>query len=171
MTLKEREIAEGVRSLRAHLNESQQAFSNRLGVSLATISRYEVRNPPEGDMLLKLARIAKESGRADIEASFQAAYEQELQGKGPLARAIRDLRSKLDLTRQQLAQRLGVSVVSISRYETNLTPNTAILQRFAKLALENGLAEEAFVFRTEFVPVFAMARRSTPAFRSARAIC
>jgi transcriptional regulator with XRE-family HTH domain len=152
VTSEEQELAEGVKSLRATLNESQQQFSHRLGVSLSTVSRYELKNPPEGDILIKLAQIASEAGRDDLASLFKARFESELKSKGEIARAIRQLRMKFGETQQAFAQRAGLSVVSIARYETNAVPSAAILQRLAELAEENGLQDEALIFKRQYIP-------------------
>jgi transcriptional regulator with XRE-family HTH domain len=64
------EPSEAVRELRTHLGESQQAFSNRLGLSIATIVKYEAGREPTGRALLQLAHAAREAGRHDLASIF-----------------------------------------------------------------------------------------------------
>jgi len=62
--------SEAVRELRSHLGESQQTFSNRLGLSIATIVKYEAGREPTGRALLGLAHTAREAGRHDLASVF-----------------------------------------------------------------------------------------------------
>jgi transcriptional regulator with XRE-family HTH domain len=76
---KKSELSKAVIELRTFLGESQQAFSNRLGVALSTIARYETNYQPSGEMLLRLAELAANHretfGPRDI---FYSAYADEL---------------------------------------------------------------------------------------------
>jgi transcriptional regulator with XRE-family HTH domain len=64
-------ISDAVRALRAELDESQQAFSNRLGVGIATVQRWESgRWKPSEGSLHQLARIAHSAGKPRIAAAF-----------------------------------------------------------------------------------------------------
>ena len=51
----------------------------------------------------------------------------------------------LDETQQQFAHRLGTSVVSIARYETNQIPSELILSRLVQLASESGFDSYASI--------------------------
>jgi len=62
--------SDAVRELRKHLGESQQAFSNRLGLSIATVVKYEAGREPTGKSLLALAQTAREAGRHDLASVF-----------------------------------------------------------------------------------------------------
>jgi transcriptional regulator with XRE-family HTH domain len=56
-------------------------------------------------------------------------------------------------TQEQFARRLGRSVVSIAKYETNNSrPGVDLLNDMAKLADARGLKDEALAFRKEFIP-------------------
>lgn len=50
------------------------------------------------------------------------------------AKAIVSLREKLGLTQQQLAERLGVSSFSVSRYEGGRQPSREVMGKLARLA-------------------------------------
>jgi transcriptional regulator with XRE-family HTH domain len=78
VTPEERKTAEAIKSLRAQLNESQQEFSNRLGVVVRTVARWEREQSPRGDMLLKLADVASQVARQDLVATFHRAYSREI---------------------------------------------------------------------------------------------
>jgi len=71
-------LSEAVRELRKHLGESQQAFSNRLGLSIATIVKYEAGREPTGKALAQLAHAAGEAGRHDLAYLFARALVREL---------------------------------------------------------------------------------------------
>lgn len=66
--------SQAVCDLRALLGDSQQAFSNRLGIALNTISRYETNRPPKGEALLKLAAFAGQLGHNQLRDFFRAEY-------------------------------------------------------------------------------------------------
>lgn len=74
MTHPERELANAIRELRKALNESQQEFSDRLGVTLRTIARYELESPPRNHRILfKLRQIAIQAERLDLSRIFSNA--------------------------------------------------------------------------------------------------
>jgi transcriptional regulator with XRE-family HTH domain len=144
----EKKLAEAVRSLRASLNETQQQFSDRLGVVVRTIARYELEKPPSGDVLLSLAKIAQEAGRSDLADVFQKAYSTELaSARTPLAEAIRRFRLTFGETQQQFADRTGLSIATIARYETSARPSAEALKQLSDLAKENKLPKYAAIFR------------------------
>lgn len=147
VTREERQVAEGVKALRATLNESQQQFSNRLGVSISTVARYELQNPPQGAILIKLGAIAHEAGREDLRDLFQKAFEASIDRRSPIAEAIRSLRATAGESQQEFAQRAGLSVVSVARYETDARPKKAVLARLAEVARDLGRADLQTVFQ------------------------
>jgi transcriptional regulator with XRE-family HTH domain len=65
---------EAVKALRGHLNESQQAFATRLGLSIRAVANYEKDRTPSGLALERLMRAAHESNREDLTDVFRAAY-------------------------------------------------------------------------------------------------
>ena len=71
-------MAEAIKALRAEFGESQQRFSDRIGVVVRTVARYEVQKPPTGEMLGKLAALADEVGRPDLRVVFTDAFWREL---------------------------------------------------------------------------------------------
>jgi transcriptional regulator with XRE-family HTH domain len=155
VTAEDREVAEGVRALRASLKESQQQFSNRLGVSISTIARYELQNPPQGNMLKRLAELAIQAGREDLSIIFEKALLEASDPRSPIAEAIRSLRIDLGDTQQEFAHRTGLSVVSIARYETNALPKKAVLTRLIKIAEDAG--------RNDLQSIFQRASSAEPA--------
>lgn len=78
VTQEEQEVADAIKALRAELGESQQRFSDRLGVVVRTIARYELEKPPSGEMLGTLRTIAQEAGRPDLGAIFSNAFWREI---------------------------------------------------------------------------------------------
>ena len=63
--------SEAVRELRNALGESQQAFSNRLGLSISSITHYEGgQRQPHYAVTLKLYRAACAADRKDLAAFF-----------------------------------------------------------------------------------------------------
>jgi transcriptional regulator with XRE-family HTH domain len=62
---------EAVRELRKTLGESQQAFANRLGLSISSITHYEGgQRTPDYVVTLKLYRCACDADRKDLAAYF-----------------------------------------------------------------------------------------------------
>ena len=78
VTREEQQVAEAIKALRGEIGESQQRFSDRIGVVVRTVARYEVQKPPNGEMLGKLAALAEEVGRPDLRAIFTNAFWREL---------------------------------------------------------------------------------------------
>jgi transcriptional regulator with XRE-family HTH domain len=56
------------------LGDSQQAFSNRLGLALNTIARYETSRVPTGEVLLMLALVAEQHGHLQWRDFFRTRY-------------------------------------------------------------------------------------------------
>jgi transcriptional regulator with XRE-family HTH domain len=144
----EKKLAEAVRSLRATLNETQQQFSDRLGVVVRTVTRYEVEKPPSGDILLTLSKIAGEAGRSDLAEAFDNAYSTvTVSTRTPLAEAIRRFRLTFGETQEEFADRTGLSVSTIARYETSARPSDEALKRLSELARESKLPKYAAIFK------------------------
>jgi transcriptional regulator with XRE-family HTH domain len=145
---REKKLAEAVRNLRTTLNETQQQFSDRLGVVVRTVARYEVEKPPSGDILLTLSKIAGEAGRSDLAKVFDDAYSTgAASARTPLAEAIRRFRLTFGETQQEFADRTGLSIGTIARYETSAPPSVVALKRLSELARENKLPKYAAIFR------------------------
>lgn len=71
------ELTKAVKALRGRLNESQQAFATRLGISIRGLVNYEKDREPPLALLLKLAAVAREAGDEKLANVFQwAFYEQ-----------------------------------------------------------------------------------------------
>jgi transcriptional regulator with XRE-family HTH domain len=78
VTREEQHVADAVKALRAEFGESQQRFSDRIGVVVRTVARYELQKPPAGEMLGRLSALADEAGRDDLRAVFTNAFWREL---------------------------------------------------------------------------------------------
>ncbi len=71
------ELTKAVKALRGRLNESQQAFATRLGISIRGLVNYEKDREPPLALLLKLAAVAREADDEKLANVFQwAFYEQ-----------------------------------------------------------------------------------------------
>ena len=70
---------EATRELRKHLGVSQQAFANRLGLSIRAVANYESDRTPTGRVLVALSRAAFEQGRMDLHQVFAEAVVAEIQ--------------------------------------------------------------------------------------------
>jgi transcriptional regulator with XRE-family HTH domain len=92
---KKSKVSRAVCDLRAKLNDSQQAFSNRMGVALHTISRYETFAPPTGEALKKLAKVADQHELSQLRDFFLAQYVEEVLG---------DLKARLLMVPGELSQ-------------------------------------------------------------------
>jgi transcriptional regulator with XRE-family HTH domain len=155
VTAGQRKIAQAIRDLRGHLQESQQAFSNRLDVSVRTVARYEIDRPPRGIMLLRLAEIAEKAERHDLGRVFKDSEEIEnASRKSPFAGAIRALRAALGDTQQQLAARADVALPTIALAETSGFPGEVVLGKLRQVAKDHNLPEiEAALEWREFPEV------------------
>jgi transcriptional regulator with XRE-family HTH domain len=71
-------VVRAVKRLRQHLGESQQAFANRLGLSIRAIANYEKDRRPTGMALASLARAASLAGKQDLTNEFMNALLEEL---------------------------------------------------------------------------------------------
>jgi transcriptional regulator with XRE-family HTH domain len=60
------ELAQVIMGLRAEYGETQQAFSNRLGIALNTVQRWELNETPSLEMLLRLIDLAYGRKRRDL---------------------------------------------------------------------------------------------------------
>jgi transcriptional regulator with XRE-family HTH domain len=65
----------------------------------------------------------------------------------PLAEAIRRFRLTFGETQRQFADRTGLSIATIARYETSARPAAEALKRLSELAKENKLPKYAAIFR------------------------
>jgi transcriptional regulator with XRE-family HTH domain len=59
-------LAQAVVALREEFGESQQAFSNRLGLSLNAVQRWELNDRPNHKSILRLIELAYGRKRRDI---------------------------------------------------------------------------------------------------------
>lgn len=63
-----------VSKLRAHLGDTQQAFAERLRLSLRAVARYESDRIPTGRVLILMARCAIRAGRQDLAGVFMRGF-------------------------------------------------------------------------------------------------
>ena len=69
----------------------------------------------------------------------------------PLIAAVARLRQALKLTQQEFADRLGIAIATMVRYENNRVPRGKALSRLEALAAANGFEDLAELFRTALV--------------------
>src|SRR4026209_1860978 len=62
-----------VKRFRKSFGDSQQSFSQRLGVSMSAVVRYERTRAPRGKALALLARLALATGNGEAAAIFTEA--------------------------------------------------------------------------------------------------
>ena len=65
--------------------------------------------------------------------------------------AVRQLRIKLGDTQQQFAQRLGLAISTVVRYESTRSPRAGVLSKLYKVAVENELHDVAGMFNQAIV--------------------
>ena len=63
-------LATALRELRAHYGDSQHAFAARMGLSRRAIANYEKNRIPTLSVLAKLAQVAQEANRRDLDSTF-----------------------------------------------------------------------------------------------------
>jgi transcriptional regulator with XRE-family HTH domain len=73
-----RQLVKAVRNLRARLGDSQQAFANRLGVSIRAVANYEKDREATGKALLELKNLADANGLVEEARAFEDALSREL---------------------------------------------------------------------------------------------
>lgn len=147
VTPEEREIADTIKELRLTYGETQEQFSKRLGVTVRTIARYELERPPTGKVLGKLLNLASDIEREDFEDIFRKAFRARIYRRQTLmGENIKLLRTALGLTQQELAQRTGLSIVTIARYEAGSGATAEVLNKLAAFAREQNLSNFADVF-------------------------
>ncbi|MDE2099633.1 MAG: helix-turn-helix transcriptional regulator [Patescibacteria group bacterium] len=71
ISLEEKACA-AVRDLRSEYGLNQHQFAQELGVSYASIQRYERVKPPRGTTLARMADMASARGRDDLSEAFNA---------------------------------------------------------------------------------------------------
>lgn len=59
-------LAEAVRRIRLQLEETQEEFARRLGVSVGSVARYETNARPSQRVIRKLRDLARDVGRFDL---------------------------------------------------------------------------------------------------------
>ncbi len=133
--------------LRQTMGETQTSLATRLGMNVSSIIRWENRIPPTGEVLIELAKLADSAGLPKEAAMFRAAFEMEVADLTATAKAIRGLRAKLQLTQQEMASRLGISINSVYRYENNALPELPIFEKLSALAESNGFHDEAAILQ------------------------
>lgn len=67
--------------------------------------------------------------------------------KTPVQLALRGLREKLGLTQQQFSEALGVTMVTVCRWETSRPPSGYSLIRLVMFSQRSGASEEAELFQ------------------------
>jgi transcriptional regulator with XRE-family HTH domain len=76
--------------------------------------------------------------------------------RNKVTEAVRDLRNRLGDTQQQFANRLGMAISTIVRYELSRPPRGRVLADLENLAVNNGCSVEAAVFRNALYEEFPL---------------
>jgi transcriptional regulator with XRE-family HTH domain len=72
------DVQEAVRELRRALGDTQQAFAQRLGLSIRAVANYEKDRQPDAKSLMLLARAARETDREDLVEQFAQRFRKEM---------------------------------------------------------------------------------------------
>jgi len=86
------------------------------------------------------------------------------------AKAIATLRAEAKFSQDQLAERLGVTVTSISRYENGREPNRQALKKLAAVAEAAGLRDLQKLFTARWQAAVARRVESLPSARTQRRV-
>ena len=94
-------IAWAVREMRTvTYNETQEQFANRLDATIRTITRYETSRPPRGDALVRLWKMARKKGLAEIADIFSRAFMRDfwntLTDVGFMEKVYEDMRAAIE---------------------------------------------------------------------------
>lgn len=73
-----------VRALRKHMELTQTEFAaNVLNMAISTIGRWETKDRPAGDALLRLAALAEKNRRPDLADDFLRTFMEDAQRIAP----------------------------------------------------------------------------------------
>jgi transcriptional regulator with XRE-family HTH domain len=81
-------VSNAVRELRESLSQSQQQFSNTIGVAMNTVARWETTRPPKGKALNDLRELAIENKKTELAWIFGDALLGELGLKDRVAKGL-----------------------------------------------------------------------------------
>ncbi len=84
-------LIQAVQELRRKLGDSQQAFANRLGISIRAVANYEKDRQPHGKSLASLARVAAAAGETALANQFRKALAEDI---GPVLSPAVDFKSE-----------------------------------------------------------------------------
>jgi transcriptional regulator with XRE-family HTH domain len=144
---------QATQQLRRHLDDSQQAFANRLGLSIRAIANYESDRTPTGRVLARLETLAVQQGRDDLAAVFRDAINKELGPRVPLGNqpetATEDILVTAVLTvlrdqryadlRPKLRQLLReVARANLKQWEQSIGVSSEARERFANAFKKRG---------------------------------
>lgn len=95
-------VAASVKKLRSLLGDSQQAFAQRLGLSVRAIANYEAGRRPSSVALFKLGKLAAINNLVDLAGVFSSAYVVAVRGRTePIGQERVLVRIVLSLSRNQ----------------------------------------------------------------------
>jgi transcriptional regulator with XRE-family HTH domain len=70
------ELNQAIRKLRQHFGDTQQSWASRLGLSIASVVRYELSGPPDAQILVRLADLAHKEKLKDVAEVLNTAVAQ-----------------------------------------------------------------------------------------------
>lgn len=76
--------------------------------------------------------------------------------RNEITAAVRSLRSRLGDTQQRFANRMGMAISTVVRYELSRPPRGRVLRDLENLAVNNGCFSEAAIFRNAFYEEFQL---------------
>ena len=132
-------LAEAIRSLREHFEETQEEFSKRLNVTIGTLARYETNAQPNVRTLRLMRDLAIKAGQRDLAEFFKdylSVSPHEQRHPASMGNAIQMLRIWLRLSQQDLAQKSGLPVATIAKCEAGSQPTMKTLRKLADFARE-----------------------------------
>lgn len=133
-------IGERLKELRLEKELTQQQLSEELNLSYKSIVNYENGyREPKTDVLYKLAQYfnvypAYIRGETDERNEYESVTDDNMEIAYSVSKRIKELRVENHLTQQELADKIGVSRVTVGKYETSkCIPGFEVIIKFEQL--------------------------------------
>jgi transcriptional regulator with XRE-family HTH domain len=105
---------------------------------------------------MRLAIEARSADLPELADIFEGAYQEELQGLGEYARAIRSMLQQKNWTQQEFANLAGLSMSAVARLANGADPSVSTAQRLAEFAKAQGFDKEALTFMKVYIPYLSL---------------
>lgn len=133
-------LGKTIRRLRQRLELNMQEFGERLGVTGASVSRYEAEKASPSQAVLKLIYQLAET---DEERQVLSAA-MERSGETEEDNVIKEIRKASGMDRRLFAVRVGAAVEDVDRWEAGVSlPSPSFVDKLKALAAEYGRADLA----------------------------